>query len=94
MQQLSQELEQDEARTFMSQVGSSIANSPPGKYLLIQFVTSIWAQFGSLVEPNPLGSYNKSPGLGHASPISTNHLSRLAAILSPHISTSANSRST
>lgn len=36
MQQLSQELEQDETRSFRSQVGSPIANSPPGKYLLIK----------------------------------------------------------
>ncbi|KAK7387032.1 hypothetical protein VNO78_27501 [Psophocarpus tetragonolobus] len=79
MQQLSQELEQDEARTFRHQVGSPVANSPPGS----------WAQFGSPVEHNPLGSFSKSPGLGHASPISTNHLSGLAAILSPHATTSS-----
>ncbi|XP_058788250.1 protein MEI2-like 2 isoform X2 [Vicia villosa] len=78
MQQLSQELEQDEVRTFRTQVGSPIASSPPGT----------WAQFSSPVEPNPLGSYSKSPGLGHASPININHLSGLAAILSPHASTS------
>lgn len=34
MQQLSQELEQDEVRTFRHQVGSPVANSPPGKDLL------------------------------------------------------------
>jgi len=34
MQQLSQELEQDEARTFRHQVGSPLANSPPGKDIL------------------------------------------------------------
>ncbi|KAJ1441415.1 RNA-binding domain superfamily [Sesbania bispinosa] len=78
MQQLSQELEQDEARTFRHQVGSPLANSPPGN----------WAQFGSPIEHSPLGSFSKSPGLGHASPINTNHLSGLAAILSPHASTS------
>ncbi|QCD79613.1 protein MEI2-like 2 isoform X1 [Vigna unguiculata] len=79
MQQLSQELEQDEARTFRHQVGSPVANSPPGS----------WAQFGSPVENNPLGSFSKSPGFGHASPINTtNHLSGLAAILSPHATTS------
>ncbi|XP_061360845.1 protein MEI2-like 2 isoform X2 [Gastrolobium bilobum] len=78
MQQLSQELEQDEARTFRHQVGSPLASSPPGN----------WAQFGSPVEHNPLGSFSKSPGLGHASPMNINHLSGLAAILSPHASTS------
>ncbi|KAK7305018.1 hypothetical protein VNO77_42916 [Canavalia gladiata] len=78
MQQLSQELEQDETRTFRHQVGSPVANSPPGS----------WAQFGSPVEHNPLGSFSKSPGLGHASPMNTNHLSGLAAILSSHASTS------
>lgn len=76
MQQLSQELEQDETRTFRHQVGSPLANSPPGN----------WAHFGSPIEPNPLGSFSKSPGLGHASPMSTNHLSGLAALLSPHTS--------
>ncbi|KAK7316710.1 hypothetical protein RJT34_00373 [Clitoria ternatea] len=75
MQQLSQELEQDEARRH--QVGSPVANSPPGNW------------FGSPVEHNPLGSFSKSPGLGHASPINTNHLSGLAALLSPHSSTSS-----
>ncbi|XP_027344222.1 protein MEI2-like 2 isoform X2 [Abrus precatorius] len=82
MQQLSQELEQDEARTFRHQVDSPVANSPPGS----------WAQFGSPVEHNPLGSFSKSPGLGHTSPMNTshsNHLPGLAAILSPHASTSA-----
>ncbi|RDX94771.1 Protein MEI2-like 2, partial [Mucuna pruriens] len=78
MQQLTQELDQDEARTFRHQVGSPMANSPPGS----------WAQFGSPVEHNPLGSFSKSPGLGHASPINTNHLSGLTAILSPHATTS------
>ncbi|XP_057743705.1 protein MEI2-like 2 [Arachis stenosperma] len=76
MQQLSQELEQDEARTFRHQVGSPVANSPPGN----------WAHFGSPVEHNQLGSFSKSPGLGHASPVNTNHFSGLAAILSPHAS--------
>ncbi|KAL5177883.1 Protein MEI2-like 2 [Glycine soja] len=78
MQQLSQELEQDEARTFRHQVDSPVASSPPGS----------WAQFGSPVEQNPLSSFSKSPGLGHAGPINTNHLSGLAAILSPHATTS------
>ena len=32
MQQLSQELEQEEARSFRHHVGSPLANSPPGKY--------------------------------------------------------------
>lgn len=36
MQQLSQELEQDDARTFRHQVGSPATNSPPGEHL-IQF---------------------------------------------------------
>ncbi|XP_061369815.1 protein MEI2-like 2 isoform X2 [Gastrolobium bilobum] len=78
MHQLSQELEQDEARTFRHQVGSPIGNSPPGN----------WAQFGSPVEHNPLGSFGKSPVLNFANPMNTNHLPGLAAILSPHLSTS------
>ncbi|XP_027333821.1 protein MEI2-like 2 isoform X1 [Abrus precatorius] len=78
MQQLNQELEQDETRTFRHQVGSPIGNSPPGN----------WAQFGSPVEHNALGSFSKSPGLNFASPMNTNHLPGLAAILSPHVSSS------
>lgn len=34
MLQLSQELEQEESRGFRHQVGSPIANSPPGKAIL------------------------------------------------------------
>ncbi|KAK7276769.1 hypothetical protein RIF29_17915 [Crotalaria pallida] len=77
MQQLT-ELEQDETRTFRHQVGSPIANSPPGN----------WAHFGSPVEHSPLASFSKSPGLSYGSPINANHLPGLAAILSPHASTS------
>nr|KYP73356.1 Meiosis protein mei2 [Cajanus cajan] len=78
MQQLSQELEQDEARTFRQQVGSPVGNSPPGN----------WAQFGSPVEHNALGSFSKSPGLNFGSPMNTNLLPGLAAILSPQLSSS------
>ncbi|OIW02848.1 hypothetical protein TanjilG_29624 [Lupinus angustifolius] len=77
MQQMS-ELEQDETRTFRHQVGSPIANSPPGN----------WAHFGSPVEHNPLGSFSKSPGLSYGSPMNTSHLPGLGAILSPHLSSS------
>ncbi|KAE9614827.1 hypothetical protein Lal_00036192 [Lupinus albus] len=76
MQQMT-ELEQDETRTFRHQVGSPIANSPPGN----------WALFGSPVE-HPLGSFSKSPGLSYGSPMNTSHLPGLGAILSPHASTS------
>ncbi|KAK4278967.1 hypothetical protein QN277_016736 [Acacia crassicarpa] len=51
MQQLSQELDVDEARTFRHQVSSPIANSPPGN----------WPQFGSPVEHSYLSSFSKSP---------------------------------
>ncbi|KAF7833513.1 protein MEI2-like 2 [Senna tora] len=78
MQQLSQELELDEARTFRHQVGSPLAHSPPGN----------WTQFGSPVEHNYLSPFSKSPSLGHASPVNSNHLPGLAAILSPHASNS------
>ncbi|OIW04211.1 hypothetical protein TanjilG_00771 [Lupinus angustifolius] len=77
MQQMT-ELEQDETRTFRHQVGSPIANSPPGN----------WAHFGSPVEHNPLGSFSKSPSLSYGSPMNTSHLPGLGAILSPHASTS------
>ncbi|CAK7346683.1 unnamed protein product [Dovyalis caffra] len=59
MQQISQELEQDEVRSFRHQVGSPVGNSPPGT----------WAQFGSPVEHSPLHDLSKSPGLGSFSPI-------------------------
>lgn len=52
------------------------------------FFSGNWAQFGSPVEQNPLGSYSRSPGLNIGSPMNTNHLSGLAAILSPQASTS------
>ncbi|KAJ9685930.1 hypothetical protein PVL29_015017 [Vitis rotundifolia] len=77
MQQLSQELEQDEARSFRHHVGSPVTNSPPGN----------WAAF-SPVEHNPLQAYSHSPGLGNISPINGNHLPGLASILPPHISNS------
>ncbi|KAJ7960672.1 Protein MEI2-like [Quillaja saponaria] len=78
MQQLSLELEQDEARSFIHQVGSPVANSPPGN----------WPQFGSPVEPNPLRSLSKSPTLGSGSPMTSNHMPGLASILPPHMSNS------
>ncbi|XP_042494627.1 protein MEI2-like 2 isoform X2 [Macadamia integrifolia] len=73
MQQLSQELEQDETRNFRHQVGSPVANSPPGN----------WAQLSSPVEHCPLQTLSQSTGLGSISPITSNHLSGLASILPP-----------
>ncbi|KAG4150989.1 hypothetical protein ERO13_D04G036600v2 [Gossypium hirsutum] len=73
MQQLSQELEQDEARSFRHHIGSPVASSPPGN----------WAQFGSPVEKTPLHAFSKSPGLGSFSPVNSNNLPGLASIL-PH----------
>ncbi|XP_015880158.3 protein MEI2-like 2 isoform X1 [Ziziphus jujuba] len=78
MQQLTQELEQDDGRSFRHQVGSPIANSPPGNW-----------QFGSPVEHNPLHGFSKSPGLGSVSPVNGNHLPGLASILPPHVSNSS-----
>ncbi|KAK9284537.1 hypothetical protein L1049_023712 [Liquidambar formosana] len=79
MQQLSQELEQDEARSFRHQVGSPVTNSPPGS----------WAHFGSPVEHNPLRGFSQSPSVGSLSPINSNHLPGLASILPAHVSNSA-----
>ncbi|GMI67755.1 MEI2-like protein 5 [Hibiscus trionum] len=73
MQQLTQELEHDEVRSFRHHIGSPVANSPPGN----------WAHFGSPVEQNPLHAFSKSPGLGSFSPVSNNNLPGLASIL-PH----------
>uniref|UniRef100_A0A5B7AHI7 RRM domain-containing protein n=1 Tax=Davidia involucrata TaxID=16924 RepID=A0A5B7AHI7_DAVIN len=76
MQQLNQELEQDEARTFQHQVGSPLTNSPPGN----------WPHFSSPVEHNPLQSFSQSPGSGTQSPMKSNHLPGLASILPPNVS--------
>ncbi|XP_031380735.1 protein MEI2-like 2 isoform X2 [Punica granatum] len=76
MQQLNQELEQDEARSFRHHVGSPITSSPPGA----------WTQFGSPVEQSPLLAFSKSPGLGPLSPVGSNPMPGLASILPPHIS--------
>lgn len=76
MQQLTQELEQDETRSFRHQVGSPLTNSPPGT----------WAHIGSPIEHNQ-PAFSKSPGLGSLSPDS-NHLPGLASILPAHASNS------
>ncbi|XP_022147968.1 protein MEI2-like 5 isoform X2 [Momordica charantia] len=78
MQQLSQELEQEDGRTFRHQVGSPVTNSPPGN----------WSHIGSPVEHNSLPAFSKSPGLGSLSPINSSHLSGLASILPPNVSNS------
>ncbi|CAI9089054.1 OLC1v1023554C11 [Oldenlandia corymbosa var. corymbosa] len=70
MQQLSQELEHDDARSLRHQVGSPIANSPPG-----------WPNFGSPVEPSTLPGFSQSPGMGSINTMSNNHLPGLASIL-------------
>ncbi|KAI3410295.1 uncharacterized protein J3R85_018848 [Psidium guajava] len=80
MQQLSLELEQDESRAFRHQVGSPIANSPPGN----------WIQFASPIEQSPLHTFSKSPGLGSPNSLQSNHLPGLASILPAHSSTSPN----
>ncbi|KAM7261957.1 hypothetical protein ACFE04_021034 [Oxalis oulophora] len=71
MQQLSHELELDDASRIRPNVGSPVASSPPGS----------WAQFGSPVEHSPVQSFSRSPGLGAFSPVNNNHLSGLASIL-------------
>ncbi|XP_026385716.1 protein MEI2-like 2 [Papaver somniferum] len=76
LQQLTQELEQDETRSF--RVGSPVASSPPGN----------WAQIGSPVDHSPLQSLSQSPGLGNMSPINGNHLPGLASLLPHHVSNS------
>ncbi|XP_057796116.1 protein MEI2-like 2 isoform X4 [Salvia miltiorrhiza] len=76
MQQLSQEQEQDEARAFLHQVGSPLADSPPGT----------WTNYGSPVERNSLHGYSSTPKLGSLSPVGNNHLTGLASILPSHAS--------
>ncbi|KAE7996292.1 hypothetical protein FH972_001025 [Carpinus fangiana] len=76
MLQLNQELEQDESRSFRHQVGSPIANSPPGN----------WAQFNGSIEHNSMQTISKSPGYSTMSPTTGNHLPGLASILHPQLS--------
>ncbi|KAE8722971.1 Protein MEI2-like 5 [Hibiscus syriacus] len=78
MLHLNQELEQDESRSFRHQVGSPIANSPPGS----------WAQFNSPIEHSPMHSLSKSPVFGNMSPMIGNQLPGLASILHPQVSNS------
>ncbi|XP_059663336.1 protein MEI2-like 2 isoform X2 [Cornus florida] len=78
MQQLSQELEQDEALIFRHQISSPLTNSPPGT----------WPHFSSPVENNTLQGFSQSPGLGTLSPMKNNNLSGLASILPPNVSNS------
>ncbi|CAA2971556.1 MEI2-like 2 [Olea europaea subsp. europaea] len=76
MQQLSLEHEQDDTRSFIHQVGSPIANSPPGS----------WSNFVSPVELNLLHGYSWSPGLRNLSPVGSNPLPGLASILPSQVS--------
>ncbi|CAA0816125.1 Protein MEI2-like 5 [Striga hermonthica] len=77
IQQLSQEQDPDEVRAFLHQVGSPVANSPPGS----------WPSFGSPVEQTTLRSYNQSlPKLESLSHVGRNDLLGLASILPSHAS--------
>ncbi|XVE88317.1 hypothetical protein DITRI_Ditri19aG0060100 [Diplodiscus trichospermus] len=78
MLQMNQELELEESRGFRHQVGSPIANSPPGS----------WAQFNSPIEHSPMHSLSKSPVFRTMSPTTSNHLPGLASILHPQVSNS------
>ncbi|CAA0816305.1 Protein MEI2-like 5 [Striga hermonthica] len=77
--QLSQEQEPDEARAVRHQVGSPVANSPPGV-----LIDGSWHKFGSPVEQNSLHGYSQTPNLA-LSPVGSNHLPGLASILPSHI---------
>ncbi|MQM06118.1 hypothetical protein Taro_038943 [Colocasia esculenta] len=78
MQQLSQELEQSEVRSYRHQLGSPIANSPPGT----------WAQFSSPTDSSPLQALSHSPTLGAINPIAGNQSAGLASILPSPVSNS------
>ncbi|GLT52570.1 hypothetical protein SLA2020_259030 [Shorea laevis] len=78
MLQLNQELEQDESHGFRHQVGSPIANSPPGN----------WLQLNSPIEHNLMHPISKSPGFRGMSPTTSNHISGLASILHSQVSNS------
>ncbi|KAK6134993.1 hypothetical protein DH2020_031277 [Rehmannia glutinosa] len=81
MLQLSQEQEQDDARVPRHQVGSPIANSPPGILM-----DGGWPNFGSPIEQNSLHGYSHTPNSGGLSPVGSNNLPGLASILPSHIS--------
>ncbi|CAI9278879.1 unnamed protein product [Lactuca saligna] len=71
MLQLNQEFEQDDARSFRVQVGTSIASSPPG----------VWPQFGSPIErQSHIHSHSHSPVQNVS-----NSLPGLASILHPQV---------
>ncbi|XP_020252006.1 protein MEI2-like 2 isoform X1 [Asparagus officinalis] len=77
MQQLTQEIDHDETRSYRHPVGSPLTSSPPG----------VWAQFGSPSENSPLQSISRSPisGVnGHLGGING-----LASVLPPFISNTA-----
>ncbi|GAB2252727.1 hypothetical protein Droror1_Dr00005574 [Drosera rotundifolia] len=67
MQQLNQDLEPEDSRSFRHHVGSPIANSPPNS----------WLQYGSPVEHNALNSFSRSPGFRNMSPTTSTPLSIL-----------------
>ncbi|CAJ2661877.1 unnamed protein product [Trifolium pratense] len=79
MLQLNQELDQDESRSFRYQVGSPLANSPPGN----------WLQFSSPVDQSSLPTVNHSPGSSIMSPTTRSNLPGLASILQPQVSNAA-----
>lgn len=81
MLQLNQELDQDETRSFRYQVGSPVANSPPGN----------WLQFSSPVEQSSFQTMSRSPGSRILSPTASNHFPGLASILQPQASNTVKS---
>lgn len=73
IQQLNQDLEHDETRSYRHQVGSPITNSPPGS----------WAQFGSPSDNNPLRAFSQSPTFGAGVPMVNNQMPGLVSTGSP-----------
>ncbi|XP_072978005.1 protein MEI2-like 2 isoform X1 [Typha angustifolia] len=68
MQQLTHELELDDARVYRHPVGSPITASPPGT----------WAQYSSPTDNSPL--FGMSPSGVAISPIANNHFSKLSSV--------------
>ncbi|ONK66719.1 uncharacterized protein A4U43_C06F11250 [Asparagus officinalis] len=75
MQQLTQDMELEETRSYRHPVGSPLTSSPPGA----------WAQIGSPGESSPLQDISRSPVDTH---LGGNHLPGLASVLSPLVSSS------
>nr|XP_043638221.1 protein MEI2-like 2 isoform X2 [Erigeron canadensis] len=83
MQQLSQELEQDDTRSFWHHAGSPVVNSPPVHAIGL---AGSWNHLNSPGERSSQQGFSWSSGFGTLSPVNSTPLHGLASILPPHLS--------